>query len=302
MQNGHGNGVTNGTKASKFEGVKTIDELGSYERLIELEYLGRVPNTTFMDDPRFCYTLYIPKNYFELSSIRLLVLVHGSGRDHSTLHDLFRSYAIENNIALFTPLFPRGVTDQNDPDNYKTIQCDGIRYDELLLSMLEQVKWRYPKVSTDKFFIHGFSGGGQFVHRFLYLHPERLLAAVIGAPGHITMPDTNVDFPLGTRDLEQRFGIPFDMEALKKVHLGLLVGAADTDKAHVLVRKDRVLPVVNGKKLVLNRIEDLHRLESGLLDAGHPSVTFIAVPEVGHQWKKVVGTSGDYLKQYLAVA
>lgn len=287
------------TKTANFRGVKTIDELGSYERLIELEYLGRVPNTTCITDPRFCYTLYIPKNYFDLVSIRVLVLIHGSSRDHCTLHDLFRDYASKHNICLLTPLFPRGVTDPNDPDNYKVIECDGIRYNELLLSMMEEVKWRYPRVATDKVLIHGFSGGGQFVHRFAYLHPDRLAAVVIGAPGHITVPNDNIDFPLGTRDFEQRFGTAFDMKTLRKVPILLLVGAADISMDHLLVRKDRLLPEVDGKKQALNRLDDLHRLESALLEAKHRNVTFVAVPGVGHEWKKVLGASMAYLEQYL---
>ena len=48
--------------------------------------------------------------------------------------------------------------------------CDGIRYDLILLDMIEDMAKRYPGVHTDQFFMFGHSGGGQFVNRFLLAH------------------------------------------------------------------------------------------------------------------------------------
>jgi pimeloyl-ACP methyl ester carboxylesterase len=292
----------NGTMPTKLQSLKTINELGNYERLLDFEYLGRVPNTACIADPRFCYTSYIPKNYFDLSSIRLLVLIHGSSRNHCKLQSRFEDYARENNIALLSPLFARGVSDCNDPDNYKNIDCHGIRYDEVLLQMLDQVKQRYPKVVTDKVLMHGFSGGGQFGHRFAYLHPERLAALSCGAPGHITLPDNKFDFPLGTRNLKERFGIALDVEALRKVPIQLIVGAADTGTSHISFREDRMLPEVEGKKLVLSRLEDLHRLEAALWDLKHDNVTFVAVKGMAHESVKALDDVKEYFGQFLTVS
>ncbi|KAK9234061.1 hypothetical protein V1525DRAFT_414306 [Lipomyces kononenkoae] len=66
-----------------------------------------------------------------------------------------------------------------------------MRYDLLLLAILDEVSLRCPAIDTSKVLLTGFSGGGQFVHRFTYLHPERLLAVNVGAPGSVTYLDDN---------------------------------------------------------------------------------------------------------------
>ena len=44
----------------------------------------------------------------------------------------------------------------------------------------------------------GFSGGAQFAHRFLYIHPGRLRAVSLGAPGLVTMLDETRAWWVGT--------------------------------------------------------------------------------------------------------
>ena len=60
------------------------------------------------------------------------------------------------------------------------------QFDQILLDMIDDMAKRYPGVETDKFFLFGHSGGGQFVNRFLFAHPEKLRACAIGAPGRPT--------------------------------------------------------------------------------------------------------------------
>lgn len=61
-----------------------------------------------------------------------------------------------------------------------------MRYDQILLDMIDCVASEWGSVDTRTFAIVGFSGGGQFVHRFFYLYPERVHAVSIGAPGRAT--------------------------------------------------------------------------------------------------------------------
>jgi pimeloyl-ACP methyl ester carboxylesterase len=83
--------------------------------------------------------------------------------------------------------FPAGIGDPNDLHNYKFIDYQGILFDLVLLAMFEKVAARW-HIRTDRFALHGFSGGGQFAHRFLLLHPDRLHGVSIGAPGRVTLP------------------------------------------------------------------------------------------------------------------
>jgi len=43
----------------------------------------------------------------------------------------------------------------------------------------------------------GFSGGGQFLHRYAMAHPQRFSRIVIGAAGWYTFPDPHLPFPYG---------------------------------------------------------------------------------------------------------
>lgn len=75
-----------------------------------------------------------------------------------------------------------------------------MRFDLLVLDMIDPAAEIWP-LSTDRFALFGYSGGGQFAHRFLYLHPHRPTALSIGAPGNVTLPDPVRPWPAGVRGL-----------------------------------------------------------------------------------------------------
>ncbi|GAA1656781.1 hypothetical protein GCM10009744_57000 [Kribbella alba] len=93
----------------------------------------------------------------------------------------------------------------------------------MLLAIVDEVAERFP-VESEQFYLHGFSGGGQFTHRLRYLHPDRLAAASIPAPGRITQLDDSLPWWLGTKGFEEKFGQPVDFEALRRVPIQLVVG------------------------------------------------------------------------------
>ncbi len=152
-------------------------------------------------DRRFSYCDYVPSTYTGANAerFRILVAVHGSDRNPEATRDLYINLADELGVILLSPLFPTRVTARDDYHNYIWLRFDDIRYDLILLAMMEEVAETYG-VSADRVAMTGFSGGGQFVHRFLYVHSDRLIAASIGAPGMITMLDPTRDWFVGTRD------------------------------------------------------------------------------------------------------
>ena len=100
-------------------------------------------------------------------------------------------------------------------------------HDLILLDMIEDMAKRYPGVHTDKFFMFGHSGGGQFVNRFLFAHPQRLKACSIGAPGRPTFLDMNTDYFWGVRDFADYFGYDVDVDSVRKVPVLITVGELD---------------------------------------------------------------------------
>ncbi|MDE2634994.1 MAG: alpha/beta hydrolase [Chloroflexota bacterium] len=181
-------------------------------------------------DPRFSYCLFVP------AAIRqICVYVHGTYRDAAFYRDQLTDFAIRNQVLLVCPLFPAGLIEPWDVDNYKLLRFHGVRFDLILLGMLEEISQRYA-VSADRFMLGGFSGGAQFAHRFAYFHAERLSALSLAAPGRVTLLDDRLDWWSGLRDAERLFGRAIDIPALRALPIQLLVGA--NDDADITIAED----------------------------------------------------------------
>jgi pimeloyl-ACP methyl ester carboxylesterase len=174
-------------------------------------------------DPRFSYCLFVPAEIR-----RICVYLHGTYRDAAFFRDQLTDFALLNQVLLVCPLFPAGLIDPWDVDNYKLLRFHGLRYDLILLGMLEEICQRYA-IPRGRFMLGGFSGGAQFAHRFAYFHAERLSALSLAAPGRVTLLDETQDWWSGVRDAERLFGRAIDIPALQSLPIQLLVGANDDD-------------------------------------------------------------------------
>lgn len=159
-------------------------------------------------------------------------MIHGTSREAETLRDSYSDFAENNACAVLVPFFPAGILRRDDLDSYKGIAYHDIRFDTILLSMIEEVAEIYA-VETTKFLLAGYSGGGQFAQRFFYLHPKRLHAISIGAPGKVTLPDSKLEWPLGIKDLGAVFGAEHeagpDFGAMAEVEVQFVVGELDNN-------------------------------------------------------------------------
>ncbi|KAF3057120.1 hypothetical protein GL218_06033 [Daldinia childiae] len=199
---------------------------------------GHIPYKSLASDPRVSYTLYVPAEAYNQrhpdgaepgpNKLPLLVAVHGTRRDVFNVYDLV-PFAESTPCAVLLPLFPTGLDGPNDIDSYKLYRSKTVRPDLALLSMLDEVATKWPAIDTDKIFLMGFSGGGQFSHRFLYLYPEKLAAVSIGAPGRATFLDEDQNWPAGIKDAESVFGKAVNRGLIKKVPIHLVVGDQDAD-------------------------------------------------------------------------
>lgn len=196
--------------------------------------LGHVPVKALASDPRISYAMYVPPSHYDTESVKLplLVSVHGTRRNISGLYgDELVSFADSTPCAILAPLFPAGLDGPNDVDSYMKLKSSTLRSDLALLSILEEVAQRWPGIQTDKIFLMGFSGGGHFSHRFLYLYPERLAAVSVGAPGRVTVLDEKQKWPAGIADVETLFDRSVNKELIRQVAIQLIVGSAD-DQLH----------------------------------------------------------------------
>ena len=229
---------------------------------------GLIPFTACRADPRFSYCLYVPNQHHEpfQSAAPLLVVVHGSARTAESFRDAFIEFAEQHGCVVLAPLFPVGAVLDGDTDGYKLQPPLGYRYDHLLLSMVEEVSVRFH--TEQDFYLYGFSGGAQFAHRFLYLHPQRLKGTLVHAPGQVSMP------------LE--CGGAVDIQALQQVPVQLVVGSRD----------------VGSGSLEVNRRALLRGLHTALKDLEVP-VQWVEIEGAGHDGFALMPVGQRFLAELL---
>jgi dienelactone hydrolase len=238
-------------------------------------------------DRRFSYFTYVPYAYDSIENkLPLLVAVHGSDRFPETVRSQYRYFAEAYGCVVLAPYFPDGaLQDDGQDEHYKYIEFKGVRFDNILLNMVDQVCQSYNKVDGNKFLLYGFSGGGQFSHRFAYIHPDRLLALGIGAPGTVTLADKGLPFPAGISDLESRFGVNFDQFKKANLHILAVVGENDIQSIAHLYNASRNIP----KKHFTTRTEVMKRLLKSL-DDWNISYQYKVISGAAHEDDRMVGS------------
>ncbi|MCA0921421.1 alpha/beta hydrolase family protein [Pseudooceanicola nanhaiensis] len=235
---------------------------------------------TYAADPRLVYCLYVPPATVVGPETRIVVVVHGTDRPFMSYRDWFAEFGRWNNCIILAPLFPVGVFGDGNRDGYKYMVEQGLRYDLAVLGMVEEVAAKYG-VSSETVGMWGYSGGGHFCNRFLLLHPDRLWAVSIGAPGSVTLIDDSRDFWVGTRDMEERFGIAVDRAAIAKVPVSIIVGKADVETWEITHRPGSRNWMEGANDAGATRPERAQTLAQNLRDAG-AEVRLDIVPNMSH--------------------
>lgn len=249
-------------------------------------------------DPRFAYTLYVPKAIVEPgNNVELVVVMHGTGRQFMHYRDAFAEFGRWKSCIVLCPLFPVGVRGDGNRDGFKHLLEGDIRYDRVLLDMVDEVGKHYGK-RFEQFALFGFSGGGQFVNRFAYLHPERLWAASIGAPGSVTLIDVEQDWWVGLRGFEQRFGKAFDLAALRRVPVHMVVGKADLETWEITHREGGRHYMPGANDAGATRPERLRTLKASFEAAG-VQVQIDELDNVPHNGMLAVSAVQDFLASVL---
>ncbi|KAI0837278.1 alpha/beta-hydrolase [Hypoxylon sp. FL0890] len=205
--------------------------------LEDVYFVNHVPLMALQVDPRISYALYIPESQYNPDpssnptpgKLPLLVYIHGTGRSIVAIYNELVPFADSAPCAILAPLFPAGMDGPNDIDSYKELRSNTLRSDLGLLSVLDEVAYRWPGLETNKVFMMGFSGGGQFAQRFLYLYPERLAAISVGSPGRPTFLDDTQDWPSGVKDVETVFNRTVRTDLIGQLPIQLVVGGNDTE-------------------------------------------------------------------------
>jgi hypothetical protein len=244
-------------------------------------------------DPRFPYCLYVPPNLGKTGEApELIVAMHGTGRGFTGYRDAFSAFARWNSCIILAPLFPIGVMGDGYRDGFKYMREGNLRYDHVLLAIVEEVSERYG-IAFERFGLFGYSGGGHFAHRFLLLQPHKLWGVSIGAPGSVTLLDPSRDWWVGTRNFAELFGQELDIPAMQQVAVQMVVGAADLETWEITHKPGGRNWMPDANHAGATRPERLASLRDSFAENGI-AARFDLVPNTPHDGVKVVPVVEDF--------
>lgn len=239
---------------------------------------GEVVLRTLEGVPEIDYHLYVPTRGGR--GARVLVSVHGIAEQASAHMAHLQGLAETAGAVLVAPRFTRPVF-----RDYQRLgrAGSGERADTALDRVIAEIG-RLTDAITGRIFLFGYSGGGQFVHRFAMAHPERVVAAVAVASGWYTFPDAGRRYPYGTRATKKLPGVRFNPEAFLRVPILVAVGDADCERTRSM-RQSEAVDLQQG----LTRVERAERWVEAMSEAARahglpPAVRLLKIPGVGHSF------------------
>lgn len=223
------------------------------------------------------YRSSLPKH-----DVPLMVAVHGIRRQAKLQARLFAPFIESIGGTLVAPVFSR-----KRHADYQRLGRHGLgqRSDLALKRILDEIG-RMTGISTRSVVMFGYSGGGQFVHRFAMAYPRQVLRMAIAAPGWYTFPDRRFRFPEGIGSCEDLPDVFLDPGRFLQIPTMVLVGEHDCTRDQTLNRSGK-LDTRQGK----NRIERAHRWVSAMEAAAaqynyETEIKFRIVPGCGHSFEE----------------
>lgn len=245
-------------------------------------------------DPRFGYLAHVPPAAGR--PLQTLVVIHGSDFQHEVMCRYFAALAEETGCVVLAPLFAPAGGGANpganpDPNGFKFLRSSHADYDRVLLDLVEMAGERIG-CARERFFLFGFSGGAQFAHRFLYVHPTRLHAVSIAAPGMVTLIDPARPAWAGTQGLGALCGNDLDLPQVQRVAVQLLVGSEDA-RPHVGGAGRELYDHAGG-----NRVERLRTLRTNYQAYGI-RVSHREVPGAAHDFEPLAAAAVPFLRRQI---
>jgi len=212
----------------------------------EIIEAGKVHVRCVKGDTRLKYFVYVPVKKAEYTS--LFVSVHGISRNAREHAEVFAPLAEQYGVILVAPLFTRRYF-----EDYQRLgrKGGGRRADQAIQQIISEIE-HLTGADGRKIFMFGYSGGGQFAHRYTMAHPERVQRVVIGAAGWYTHPDKSCEFPYGIAPTSRLKDIDFHLKNFLQVPACVLVGQWDT----------KLDPGINRSKRIQKQ-QGMTRLERG---------------------------------------
>lgn len=256
--------------------------------------IGRVRRMKLRQNPEVSYYLYLPSQLKQPA--RFFVTVHGISRNAREHAKRFASYAEQAGVILIAPIFKR----KGFPGYQRLAPNDsGQRPDIILDQIVDEVR-QLTSLPPSKLYLFGFSGGGQFVHRYLMQHPKSVASAVIGAAGWYTFPDPARAYPRGLGLGDDPTLLITDRRFLQ-IPVNVVVGDQDTERDSALNRSRHI-----DRQQGHNRVERgqhwIEAMRTASRSLGYATkYRFILMPDIDHDFTDAMvnGAMGDIVFAHL---
>ncbi len=214
-------------------------------------------------------------------SASLLVAVHGVSRKANEQAQLLAPLCEKTGSVLAAPHFSQELF----PDFQRLGRPGrGPRADLALDAMLSELR-RDLECLFGRVILFGYSGGGQFVHRYVMAHPGRVTNAIVAAPGWFTFPSRDRAYPYGLRMKRELPGVEFRAEAFLRVPITVAVGAKDDDPEAEHLRHSSALDRQQGRSRLERAETWVRAMQQAAKEAGLVSrVRLVTLPGVDHSF------------------
>ena len=177
--------------------------------------------------------IYIPATLDSTQPAQILVTMHGMGDNGQNFCQSMVPVAERNGWIIVSPTFK-----YQDYKNANSSLQDDLTFLPKLASILDGVPSRTGLATRNKVLLFGFSRGGQAVHRFATMYPERVAAVALNSAGSYTLPldsmlvngrSQNLPMPYGVANMAALTGHAFDFTTFQQIPFRISVGEADTN-------------------------------------------------------------------------
>ena len=240
---------------------------------------GRILHRRTASQTPLDYLAYVPNG--ARSDAPLLVAVHGYTRDAQEQAESFAPLCESAGCVLAAPLFDEATF----PDYQRLGRPGrGERADHAVDEMVQDLRFA-AGLLLGNVSLFGYSGGGQFTHRYLMAYPKRVCRAIVAAPGWYTFPDRERAYPYGSRVGHRLEGVRMDADAFLRVPVLVIVGDQDDETRAENLRREPRLDLQQGQSRLERGARWVHAMNDAAQRLGFaPSVRFALLAGAGHSF------------------
>lgn len=257
-------------------------------------------NVLSCQDGQRCYVYVSRLALAHLARARLLAIIHGysgsvpGAEGHTVVREQcltpWAQTAEQHGWVTVAPHFDAALFD----DDFQRLNPWGTRADVRLNQWCEALLSLLPGLRTNTMGLFGFSGGGQFVHRYVAFHPARVHRAVAAAAGWYMWPDRGLPYPIGIGSSETPDRLTPDMRAVCTVPLLILVGDGDVTPGLETAYRGHDLIQLQGESRKARAHRRVAAVQSLAAAQGWPCrVEFAIIPDTGHVLNNALYTAAE---------